>query len=95
MHTHTARLHYTDALPIYRHIKDQLPSCLFESASAVDKSSRLSLIGLEPTLELVGKGDHLTIRLLHPRGRLFYAFILANYRAFVETERDDHLRLHI
>ena len=59
MHTLTARLPYSDALPLYRRIKNEVPSCLFESASAVDKSSRLSVIGLEPTLELVGKDDHL------------------------------------
>ena len=95
MHTLTARLPYSDALPLYRQLKDDQPSCLFESASAVDKSSRLSVIGLEPTLEMLGKDDQLTLRLLHPHGRLFYDFIHREYRAFVETERGDQLRLHI
>ncbi len=95
MHTLTARLPYSDALPLYRQLKNEMPSCLFESASAVDKSSRLSVIGLEPTLELLGKDDSLRLRLLHPHGRPFYDFIHAEYRAFVETERDGQLRLRI
>lgn len=95
MYTLTSRLPYSDALPLYRHIKDELPSCLFESASAVDKSSRLSVIGLEPTLELWGKDDHLTLRLLHPRGRLFYDFIKTEYAAFIASEPGETLYLHI
>ncbi|MEO6760214.1 MAG: anthranilate synthase component I family protein, partial [Saprospiraceae bacterium] len=95
MHTQTARLPYSDALPLYRQLKNERPSCLFESASAVDKSSRLSVIGLEPTLELVGKDDSLTIRLLQPRGRLFYDFIRREFAGFTESEADGLLRLHI
>ncbi len=95
MHTLTARLPYSDALPMYSQLKNELPSCLFESASAVDKSSRLSVIGLEPTLELLGKDDHLNIRLLHPRGRLFYDFIRLHYQEFIEKEQHGNLRLHI
>ena len=83
MFTHTTRLPYTDALPLYRHIKDHGPSCLFESASASDKSSRMSVIGLEPCLELRGKNEALTVRLLHPRGRVFYDFLKTEFAPFV------------
>lgn len=31
-----------------------MPSCLFESVSVIDKSGRMSLIGLDPTLEFTG-----------------------------------------
>ncbi len=95
MHTLTARLPYSDALPMYRHLKGNIPSCLFESASAVDKSSRLSVIGLEPTLELVGKDDYLTLRLLHPRGEVFYDFIKTEFQDFIENEGHNTLRLCI
>ena len=95
MHTLTARLPYSDALPMYRQLKSDIPSCLFESASAVDKSSRMSVIGLEPTLEVVGKGEYLALRLLHPRGSVFYEFIKTEFQLFVESESHDTLRLHI
>jgi len=95
MHTLTARLPYSDALPMYRRLKNELPSCLFESASAVDKSSRLSVIGLEPTLELWGKDDYLLLRMLDSRGALFYKFIQTEFQAFVESEANGHLHLRI
>lgn len=95
MHTRTTRLPYRDALPLYRSLRGGGPSCLFESASAVDKSSRMSLIGLEPPLELVGKNDELSVRLLQPRGSVFYTFIRREFAAFVRSDMDGHLLLHL
>ena len=86
MHTQTARLPYTDALALYRHLKNGGSSCLFESASAADKSSRMSLIGMAPPLELVGKADRLSVRLLDPRGQVFYDFLCAAFAGFLENE---------
>lgn len=95
MHTSTTRLPYSDALPIYRNLKGNGPSCLFESASATDKSSRLSVLGFEPTLELIGKDEHLDIRLLDVRATVFYDFIKTKFAQFVENERAGRLLLHI
>ncbi|MFN0216756.1 MAG: anthranilate synthase component I family protein [Saprospiraceae bacterium] len=95
MHSSTARLPYSDALPIYRRLKGKRPSCLFESASATDKSSRLSVIGFEPTMELIGKGDFLDIRLLDPRAAIFFEFVKTAFAPFIESERDERLLLHI
>ena len=95
MHTTTVRLPYTDALPLYRCLKGAAPSCLFESASPTDKSSRMSVIGFEPPLELVGKDEHLTLRLLHPRGAVFYVFVKTEFAQFIENEKDGRLTLNI
>ncbi len=95
LQTTTARLPYSDALPMYRHLRGKMPSCLFESASVTDKSSRISVIGLEPTLELVGKNEQLSVRLLQERGRMFYDFIQAEFADFVQSERDGNLVLYI
>lgn len=95
MYTSTIRLPYTDALPLYRRLKSGMPSCLFESASAVDKSSRMSVIGFEPPLELTGKDEHLVLRLLHPRGAVFYEFIKTEFASFIENEKDGRLVLRI
>jgi anthranilate/para-aminobenzoate synthase component I len=95
MHTATARLPYTDALTHYRRLKGDGPTCLFESASTVDKSSRLSVIGFAPALELTGKDEHLDVRLLDERGRMFYDFLHSEFSAFTESERGGRLLLHI
>jgi len=84
-----------DALPLYRQLKNGGASCLFESASASDKSSRMSVIGLEPPLELVGKDERLSVQLLHPRARVFYDFIKTEFAAFVEHEGGGRLELII
>jgi anthranilate/para-aminobenzoate synthase component I len=95
MFTHTSRLPYMDALPLYRQLKNGGASCLFESASASDKSSRMSVIGLEPPLEFVGKDDRLSVRLLHTRAQVFYNFIKTEFAAFVEHEAGGRLELII
>lgn len=95
MTTKTARLPYCDALSLYRHLKNGGPSCLFESASTTDKSSRMSLIGLDPSLELVGKNDDLLIRLLQPRGQAFYDFVRQEFAAFVQSDAEGRLLLHL
>lgn len=95
MYTATQRLPYTDALPLYRRFKGAAPSCLFESASAVDKSSRMSVIGLEPSLELTGKDEYLELQLLAPRGMPFYTFVKTEFAAFVEDDTAGKLSLRI
>jgi anthranilate/para-aminobenzoate synthase component I len=95
MHTHTVRLPYTDALPRYRRLQGELPSCLFESDSPSDKSSRLSVIAFEPVLECVGKDEQLTLRLLQSRGETYYDFVKKEFGAFVESERAGELVLNI
>ncbi len=95
MHTQTARLPYADALAMYRHLRNGSPSCLFESASVVDKSSRLSVVGLQPPLELIGKDEDLTVRLLHPRAQSFFDFIKTEYAQFVVESTAERLALHI
>ncbi len=95
MHTVTARLPYTDALALYRHLQHGAPACLFESASASDKSSRLSVVGFEPTLECIGKDNLLTLRLLQPRGRVFFEFVKTEFAAFIVHTTDTYLELHI
>jgi anthranilate/para-aminobenzoate synthase component I len=95
MHTSTHRLNYTDALPLYRDLKGAAPSCLFESASAADKSSRMSVIGLEPSLELIGKSVDLEIICLHPRAQGFVDLVKAEFGEFVQKDENKRLLLHI
>jgi anthranilate/para-aminobenzoate synthase component I len=68
---------------------------LFESVSTVDKSSRMSLIGLDPALECTGKGDRLEIRLLHAHGAVFYDFVREEFAAFIVSEDAGRMELLI
>jgi len=95
MFTATTRLQYTDALTRYRRLRGTAASCLFESDSASDISSRLSVIGFEPTLEVIGKDDHLTLRLLQPRGAACYQFVKNEFAAFITGEKAGQLDLFI
>ncbi|MBL7775001.1 MAG: hypothetical protein JNK89_03315, partial [Saprospiraceae bacterium] len=91
----TTRLPYTDALSLYRRLQGRGPSCLFESASTVDKSSRMSVIGLEPVLELSGKDARLSVRLLHARGQRYFDFLKQSFSGFLEVEEREHLNFFI
>lgn len=85
-----------DALPLYRRLKNTPgASCLFESASTVDKSSRMSLIGIEPSLELTGKDDQLVVRLLHDRAGKFYEFIKTAFAGAITNEQNGRLELRL
>jgi anthranilate synthase component 1 len=95
MHTTTARLPYIDPLLHYQRIQGAAPSCLFESASTVDKSSRLSIIGMAPALELIGKQSALTLRLLDARALPFFDFVRNQYAAFIQHQSADTLQLEI
>jgi anthranilate synthase len=100
----TRRLPYRDALEVYEHIATRANAtdthqrggtCLFESVSAVDKSSRMSVIGLEPPLELWGKDDLLRVRLLRPRGQVFFDFLATEFGDHIVSRTADCLELSI
>jgi anthranilate/para-aminobenzoate synthase component I len=95
MYTQTARLPYADALTQYRQLKNGVPSCLFESASAVDKSSRMSVIGLQPSLELTGKDDYLKVSLLDERAQPFMDFLRAEFGSFISHDKGRHVEFVI
>jgi anthranilate/para-aminobenzoate synthase component I len=90
-----ARLPYRDALKVYQKIKNGGASCLFESASMTDKSSRMSVIGIQPSLEFIGKENDLTIKLLDVRGKLFFDFVKKEFKSFIRVEKSDFLKLYI
>jgi anthranilate synthase len=95
IHTTTTRLPYAEALSLYRRFQGKGPSCLFESASATDKSSRLSIIGFEPCMEMVGKGEALQVTCLQPRGSIFLEYLAEAFGAFLVERSDVRLQFHI
>ncbi len=51
--------------------RDHTHKFLFESKDVSEAYGRLSLIGIDPVLELTGKDDDFTIKVLRPRGRAY------------------------
>ena len=95
LHTATLRLPYTDALSYFRKIRNGGPICLFESASATDKSSRMSVIGFNPILECIGKDDLLIVRLSDSRGTEFYQYIQSEYAPFLVSDDGQEMQFRI
>jgi len=88
-HTQSTSVPYSDALQYYKRLHTQNPSFIFESANGSDPSSRLSLVGCDPTLELIGKADHCLVRLLDERAKVFFDFIFAHFGTYA-TLTDVH-----
>jgi len=94
-HTHTLDIPYNDALHYYKRIKTKDANFVFESTDAADKSSRLSLIGLDSILELKGKKETCHINLLDERGRIFFDFLQEKFPEFVTQQNNGNLTLEI
>lgn len=100
METYSLSLPYQDAIQYYKVFRgnpqiDQAPSFVFESSDTMNKSSRLSLVGIDPVLELKGKVDTCEIHLLQERGRVYFEFIANNFSDFTHRISDEELLLNI
>ncbi len=66
-----------DAADIYSSLRvEGKPAFLFESRSVNPLYGRMSLIGINPTLEIVARGELVTIQILRPRGEAFFVDFL-------------------
>lgn len=66
-----------DAADIYAVLRKQgAPAFLFESRSVNPIYGRMSLVGIDPILELSATGNKVTITLLHPRAEAFFTDFL-------------------
>ena len=54
------------------------PAFLFESRSINPLYGRMSLIGVDPVLELTAQGDRVCLRVLQLRGEAYFADFLAS-----------------
>lgn len=86
---------YGDALDYYKKLQKGTPNFLYESSDATDKKSRLSMIGIEPFIELKAQNDICVVSLKEERGRVFFDFILNEYANYVVKNEAGVLELHI
>ncbi len=70
--SHTEQIPLRDAADIYSSLRlDGKPAFLFESRSINPIYGRMSLIGINPALEIKATGELVTIQILRPRGEAY------------------------
>ena len=89
------KLPYADALDYYKKLGKGQPNFLYESSDATDKKSRLSMIGIEPILELKAQNDRCFIKLKEARGQVFFDFIASQYGEYIQSQSETEMQLHI
>ncbi|MFT5917934.1 MAG: anthranilate/para-aminobenzoate synthase component I [Flammeovirgaceae bacterium] len=95
METHNLAIPYKDALEYYKIIKNDQPSFIFESSDTASKASRLSILGVEPILELKGSGAICQVKQLQPRGKLFFDFVEEKFANHVEKISEEEIHLNL
>lgn len=94
-HTIKTSLPYQEALPLFKQLKNNEPACLFESTSQSEKHGRLSLLGVNPCLELKGQDDQCTVKLLKDRGQMYFDCIKEHFAADITSQNDQELSIEI
>lgn len=95
MHTHRLKLPDNAAQELYHKLGSPSPYFLLESLSISERFGRLSLAGHDPALELLGKDDHCTVRLLNPRGQRYFAYLVTAFADHLIQQSDSELRIHL
>lgn len=97
INTHTVKTDfpYQSAISLYKKMDFPHAKVLFESHETDKEHGRLSLLGIDPSLELKGVNNEVSIKLLHPRGISYFKFIKEQYFYFIEKEENDTIFLRI
>lgn len=94
-HTIKTELPYQEALPLFKRLKSNEPACLFESTSLSEKHGRLSLLGVEPCLELKGIENNCQITMLHERAQVYFDCIKEHFKSSITKETNTSFSIHI
>ncbi len=95
LYTQVLPIPYKDALSYYKLVEKDRPSFIFESTDNSDNSSRLSLIGIDPILELVGEESLCKVNCLEERGEIFFDFLRKEFASSVKSMGEKHMDLEI
>lgn len=95
LYTHTAKIAYQDALYYYKRLNSSQATFIFESSNGSDHSSRMSLVGTDPILELTGKNDVCEVKLLADRGTAFFNYLCKNFKDQGTLTSDTSLKIEI
>jgi anthranilate/para-aminobenzoate synthase component I len=86
IHEHRQKIKLQDPVDIFSHLRKQKQAAfLFESRSVNPIYGRMSLIGIDPILELSGKNDTFTLTVLKNRGQHFFNHFI---HSDIEKEAD-------
>ncbi len=95
METNNLAIPYKDALEYYKIIRNDQPSFIFESSDTASKASRLSILGIEPVLELKGNVDVCEVKQLQPRGKFFFDFVADKFSEHVNEISPNEIHLNL
>jgi anthranilate synthase len=99
VYSHHHKISLADFSDIYGALrKKEQPSFLFESRSINPIYGRMSLIGVNPTIEIVGKDDTVSFRLLEQRGEPIFSVVtqaLVDNGAEVVFQSNSEYRFYI
>ncbi|MCH8904028.1 MAG: hypothetical protein IIA45_08960, partial [Bacteroidetes bacterium] len=93
--TESRKIRYQEALPLFKKMRNGHPAFILESSDASEKYGRLSMVGFEPILELRGKDDQCTLKLLHKRGKPFLNSAKNAFRKYHSKTKGNSLTLTI
>jgi anthranilate/para-aminobenzoate synthase component I len=86
---------YQSAIQLYKKANFPSAKVLFESHETDKEHGRLSLLGVDPSLEIKGTNNDASVKLINPRGEAYFNFIKDRFKAYVKEESGDTLYLHI
>ncbi len=86
---------YGDALNYYKKLHPDNPHLLLESCNATDKSNRLSMIGIDPVVEIKAKDAICEITLLQKRGSIFTDYLEKKFGVFIENKTSEKIIFNI
>lgn len=92
---HAQKISYQNAYPVFQKLYKGTPSFLLESGNYDQTYGRLSLIGLEPSLEITGTGEKVKINLLKTRSGNLFQTLLKKYYGNVISENDSQFEIQI
>lgn len=76
---------YDDAAAVFSKVRVTGERCfLLESKDVSKIYGRLSLIGIDPVVEVKGKNEHFTIKRISPRGEKFYQYLIGELKKNVD-----------
>ena len=90
---HEVALPYSSPITILKKLNPSDPYCLFESSEIDQHSERLSLLGINPSLEFIGKSYSCTIKLLDIRAKEMFEAFKQQFALLITKDGDNQLTL--
>jgi len=86
---------YQSAVTLFKKVQDGGAKVLFESHETDKEHGRLSLMGIDPSLEIKGTNADVTISLLNPRAKEVFDYLSHSFSDFIRQKSETKIQFHI